>query len=94
MDERKAFFSHERRLGGLISQLRIEPRDEAGASLTARSFSLGNVLSPLLDGAFEEEFFHWVDKNANDMTWVSWVSQRWQPADEGGTPNPSGRDGL
>jgi hypothetical protein len=78
MDSRKALFSHERRLGGLLSRLRIEPRDRASTPLTVRSLSFRNVLIPLFNDAFEEEFLHWVANNANDVTWVSWVAQRWQ----------------
>lgn len=78
MDHRKALFSHERKLGGLGSELHIEPRDGRSAALTVRSFSLRNVLSPVFEGGFEEEFFHWVANSANDVTWVSWVSQQWQ----------------
>lgn len=85
MDHRKALFSHDRKLGGLCSELRIEPREEESPALTVKSFTFRNVLSPILDGAFEEEFFHWVANSANDVTWVSWVSQQWQPVDAEGT---------
>jgi hypothetical protein len=77
MDERKALYSYERRLGGLLTQLLIEPRDRESYPLTVKSFSFWNVLSPVLGDAFEEEFLHWVAYNANNMTWISWVRSRW-----------------
>jgi hypothetical protein len=89
MDHRKALFSHERKLGGLYSELQIEPREGESPALTVKSLSFRNALAPVLDGAFEEEFFHWVANSANDVTWVSWVSQQWQPVGAEGAPNTS-----
>ena len=89
MDQRKALFSHERKLGGLLSELRIEPRDGESPPLIVKSFSLRNVLSPALDDVFEEAFFHWVANSANDVTWVSWISQQWQPVDHQRAANAS-----
>jgi hypothetical protein len=79
MDNRKSLFDHEKKLGGLRSELRIEARDGESPPLIAKSVSLRNVLSFALDGPFKDEFFHWVANSANDGTWVSWVSQQWQP---------------
>jgi hypothetical protein len=75
MDQRKVIFSHERRLGGILSELRIEPRDGSSPELVVREFSIGRVLFD------DEDFLLWVANSANDKTWVSWISQRWQPVD-------------
>jgi hypothetical protein len=83
MDQRKAVFSHERKLGGLSSQLRIEFRDGKSPALTLKSFSFGRVLFD------EEDFLLWVANSANDLTWVSWVSERWQAVDGGGAATAS-----
>jgi len=72
MDGRKARFSHELRLGGLLSELRIEPRDGESPALTLRTFLFWRALFD------EEDFLVWVANSANDVTWISWVSQRWQ----------------
>jgi len=87
MDNREALFLHERRLGGLVSLLRIEWRDGSRPALTLRSFSVARAVMPLIDFTFdqidaeEEDFFLWVTNQANDPTWVSWVMERWYPVD-------------
>jgi hypothetical protein len=83
MDQRNALFTHERKLGGLCSELRIESPEGESSGVTVKSLSLWNVLSLLGDGAFEQEFFHWVAESANDVTWVSWVRQKWQAVPRG-----------
>lgn len=83
MDQRKAVFSHERRLGGLSAELRIEPRDGTSAALILKSFSLGRLLFD------EEDFLLWVANSANDFAWVSWVFERWQAVDEEGSATPT-----
>ena len=83
MDQRKVFFSHERRLGGILSELRIEPRDGSSPALVVRDISIGRALFD------EEDFLLWVANSANDITWVSWISQRWQAVDAGGAANAS-----
>jgi hypothetical protein len=87
MDGRRALFAHERRLCGLLSELRIEPKDGSFPTIVVRDLSLSRVASPLLDPTFdqidaeEEDFLLWVANSANDVTWVAWISQRWQPVE-------------
>jgi len=81
MDQRKVFFSHERRLGGLLSELWIEPRDGSSPALVVRDFSIGRVLFD------DEDFPLWVANSANDKTWVSWVLERWYPVDACDAPS-------
>jgi hypothetical protein len=88
MDHREAIFYHERKLGGVLSELRIEPRDRELPTLLVKSFSIRNVISPFSD-SFEQEFFHWVANSANDATWVAWISQRWQTVGAADAANPS-----
>lgn len=75
MDQRRILFSHERKLGGLLSELRIEPRDGSSPELVVRDFSIARIVFD------DEDFLLWVANSANDTTWVSWISQRWQAAD-------------
>ena len=63
------------------SCLVIEARDGRSPALAVKDLPLRNVLSRVLSSGFEEEFFHWVADNANDTTWVSWISEQWQPVD-------------
>ena len=81
MDHRESLFTHDRRFGGLRSELLIEARDGRSPALAVKDLPLRNVLSRVLSSGFEEEFFHWVADNANDTTWVSWISKQWQPVD-------------
>lgn len=90
MNDREALFDHEKKLGGLLSELRIEARGGESPPLIAKRVSLRNVLSPALDAPFKDDFFHWVANSANDVTWVSWVSQQWKPVDAEGAANASG----
>ena len=92
MDNRRAIFSHERKLSGLMSELRVEPRGEVGG-FTLRKFSVSRLLFD------DEDFLAWVANSANDVTWVSWVTQRWQalevnhPAFAGGSiPSSQSRE--
>ena len=83
MDQRKVFFSHERRLGGILSELRIEPRDGSSPALVVRDFSIGRVLFD------DEDFLLTIANCANDPIWISWVSQRWQAVDACGAATAS-----
>lgn len=80
-------FTHERRLGGLLSKLRIEPREGAGHALSVKDLSFGSALAALFDDGFGGEFLGWVAGSANDLAWISWVSQRWNPVDDSGVGN-------
>ena len=79
MDDSKTRFSHERKMGGLVSELRIEPRRDEAPPLMVMSLSISGVFFEDLEG----EFLSWVADSANNPTWISWVSQQWQPVDTG-----------
>lgn len=83
VDNGETFFFHTRKLGGVCSELRVEPKHPTDAPiLVVKKLALFSFMG----GPFEKEFFAWVTESANDPMWVAWVTQCWQAVDSSEFP--------